>query len=212
MIRAILVDFAGTMTEDVSTAFLELSKISGADPRELADMVLSGDDPSAPWCRFERGEISLDEIVEWGRTEGDARGWSLDFGPFVHGVVTIPIRDGIVERLIELRRHGYRTALVTNNAKELAAIWPTMFPVADTFDVVVDSSAVGTRKPERQIFDIALERLGVRADEAVLFDDLELNIIAARALGISGVLVEADPAAAFAEMDRLLGTSPLAAR
>jgi epoxide hydrolase-like predicted phosphatase len=200
----VLVDFAGTLTEDIRPAFLELAAASGAEPEALTQMVLGGG-PDTPWCRFERGEISLDDVVEWGRVEGAARGWTLDFRPLVYGVISMPIRTGMVQRLRLLRNQGYLTALVTNNAKELATLWPTMFPVDELFDLVIDSSAVGTRKPERRIFEITLERLGIEAHQAVLFDDLELNLVAARQLGLQGVLVGADPTHAYAAMDRLLG-------
>jgi putative hydrolase of the HAD superfamily len=205
VIRAVLVDFAGTMTEDVRPVFLQLAEASGADPAELAEMVTGGGQASDhPWCRFERGEITMAEVVEWGRVEGAARGWTLDFTPLIYGVISIPVRSGMVDRLRGLRACGYRTALVTNNVKELATLWPTMFPVNELFDVVTDSSAVGTRKPEPEIFDITLERLDAEAHEAILFDDIEVNVAAAREYGMDAVLMEADPVAAYAVLDRLL--------
>lgn len=206
MIRAVLVDYVGTMTEDVVGEQLrKLADASGADPAELAEIVVGGGAGSDhQWCRFERGEITMDEVVEWGRAEGAARGWTLDFTPLIYGVIATPIRAGMVGRVRGLRERGYRTALVTNNVRELATLWPAMLPVDELFDVVVDSSAVGTRKPEPEIFDITMKRLEVVPGEAILFDDLEVNLAAARAYGMEAVLVEADPALAYAELDRLI--------
>jgi HAD superfamily hydrolase (TIGR01509 family) len=62
-----------------------------------------------------------------------------------------------------------------------------MLPVAEIFDVVVDSAFVGTRKPERRIYELTLERLGVEAAGALLIDDVEINCEAARELGICAV-------------------------
>jgi putative hydrolase of the HAD superfamily len=58
----------------------------------------------------------------------------------------------------------------------------------------VDSSHEGVRKPNPAIFHRALERLGV-ADpgRAVFLDDFEGNVVAARALGMHGIVVEDDP-------------------
>jgi HAD superfamily hydrolase (TIGR01509 family) len=53
--------------------------------------------------------------------------------------------------------------------------------------VVVDSAFVGSRKPERQIYELTLERLGVVAHATVFIDDLELNCEAARNLGMHAV-------------------------
>jgi epoxide hydrolase-like predicted phosphatase len=62
-----------------------------------------------------------------------------------------------------------------------------MLPVDEIFDVVVDSAFVGTRKPERRIYELTLERLGVAAHAALMIDDIEINCEAARALGIRAV-------------------------
>jgi putative hydrolase of the HAD superfamily len=52
----------------------------------------------------------------------------------------------------------------------------------------VDSAFVGFRKPERKIFEITLERLGVAARASLLVDDVETNCTAARELGMRAVL------------------------
>jgi HAD superfamily hydrolase (TIGR01509 family) len=62
-----------------------------------------------------------------------------------------------------------------------------MLPVDDIFHVVVDSAFVGTRKPERRIYEITLERLGVPANAALLVDDIEINCQAAQELGMHAV-------------------------
>jgi len=59
--------------------------------------------------------------------------------------------------------------------------------VEEIFDVVVDSAFVGTRKPERRIYEITLERLGVQASAALFVDDVERNCNAARELGLTAV-------------------------
>jgi HAD superfamily hydrolase (TIGR01509 family) len=53
--------------------------------------------------------------------------------------------------------------------------------------VVVDSGFVGTRKPEPEIYEITLARLGVPASSALLVDDIEINCTAAADLGMAAV-------------------------
>ena len=79
-----------------------------------------------------------------------------------------------------------------------------MIPVDDLFEVIVDSSAVGIRKPDPAIYRMALDQLGVAPERSVFLDDAPGNIEAARALGMHAILVEDDHAGAFAELDRLL--------
>ena len=59
--------------------------------------------------------------------------------------------------------------------------------------VVVDSSVVGMRKPDAEIFAHLLSELGVDADEAVLVDDTPVNLDGARSVGMQTVLVGSDP-------------------
>jgi len=79
-----------------------------------------------------------------------------------------------------------------------------MIPVDELFEVIVDSSAVGMRKPDPRIYHMALDQLGVAPERSVFLDDAPGNIAAARAIGMHAILVEDDHTLAFAELDRLL--------
>ena len=71
--------------------------------------------------------------------------------------------------------------LLTNNIREWEPLWRTMLPVDEIFEVVVDSGFVGCRKPDREIYDLTLERLGDPAAEECLFiDDIDVNCDTAR--------------------------------
>jgi epoxide hydrolase-like predicted phosphatase len=76
------------------------------------------------------------------------------------------------------------TALLTNNVKE--ASWRADFP-HHLFDVEVDSSAVGLRKPDPAVYRLLLDRLGRSADDVAFFDDMSQNVAGARAVGIHGI-------------------------
>jgi epoxide hydrolase-like predicted phosphatase len=95
--------------------------------------------------------------------------------------------ERMIEYMRELRRRGYRLAVCTNNVREWERLWRAKLPVDEIFDVVVDSGFVGTRKPERRIFELTLDRLAVKPEEALLIDDIEINCEAARKLGIETV-------------------------
>jgi putative hydrolase of the HAD superfamily len=64
-----------------------------------------------------------------------------------------------------------------------------MLPEIDeVFELVVDSAFVGMRKPDPEIYALTLERLGLPAEACVFVDDLEVNVDAARQLGMQGVV------------------------
>lgn len=207
-IRAVLFDFAGVITGPIDVLFHRLAQASGADEAELYELLV-GDygGPETPWHRIERGEIGLDTLDEWGRREGAARGWDLDLRAFVRGMAEADLRTEIVAKASELRRAGYRTALITNNARELEPVWRPRLAIEEMFDAVVDSSAVGMRKPEPRIFQLTLDRLGVTAAETVLLDDMSANVEAARALGLHAIQVGPETADALDELNQLLETA-----
>jgi HAD superfamily hydrolase (TIGR01509 family) len=62
-----------------------------------------------------------------------------------------------------------------------------MLPIDELFELVVDSAFVGTRKPERRIYELTLKRLGLPAEAALFIDDVELNCDGARQMGIRAV-------------------------
>ena len=78
------------------------------------------------------------------------------------------------------------------------------FVPMELMSVVVDSSAVGMRKPEPEIFHHTLAELGVTPEAAVLVDDTAVNIDGAAAIGMHTVLVGLDPAPAMAELRALV--------
>jgi putative hydrolase of the HAD superfamily len=82
-----------------------------------------------------------------------------------------------------------------------------MIPADELFDLVIDSSEVGIRKPDPAIFRLTLERLGnIPPERSVFLDDYESNVKAATDLGIRGLLVGNDHLATIAALDRLLTT------
>ena len=95
--------------------------------------------------------------------------------------------DPMIARMRALRDHGYRMALLTNNVREWQPLWRTMLPVDEIFDVLVDSGFVGMRKPDAEIYELTLERLGLPAGACLFVDDTEVNCDAARELGMAAV-------------------------
>lgn len=206
-IEAVIFDLGGVYTESPFTAMDELSLEMGSTPETIRS-ILFGDylvDNDHPWHRLERGEITLavarEEIIALGADQG------LDVDPVVMlskvgtGGGT---RDVLIERTLSLRTSGYKTALLTNNFLEVRKAWRSMFPVDEMFDVVVDSSEVGMRKPNPSIYHHTLSLLSVEPENSVFLDDFEGNVVAARNLGINGIVVGPDIDAAIRELNALL--------
>jgi putative hydrolase of the HAD superfamily len=176
-----------------------------ADPDAVETEGEVEDEPD--WHLLEKGQIDIktyfDRMVEkapavLGREidmEAYGRFWRTT-APGVHWMV--------VHKMRALKRDGYRLAILTNNVKEFGDNWRAMFPVDELCEDVIDSSHVGMRKPERDIYELTCTRLGVKPDEVVFVDDNADNIAAAREFGIASVQF-IEPWAALAELDSILG-------
>jgi putative hydrolase of the HAD superfamily len=76
--------------------------------------------------------------------------------------------------------------------------------IVGLFDIVVESSVVGVRKPDPGFYELACERLDIRPEEAVFLDDLGVNLKPARAMGMTTIKV-VDPADALADLEAVVG-------
>jgi putative hydrolase of the HAD superfamily len=200
-IEAVLFDFSGVLTSSPWGA------LSASSDGNLALLVGPYDqDTDHPWHRLERGEVTIEEWLVATQLLAEESGATLDLSPLESLLDTMTIHDDVVDHIRGLRADGYRTALVTNNVREGSDRWRAMLPVDELFEVVVDSSAVGMRKPNPLIYQRTLELLGgVVPERAVFLDDVASNVVAARAVGLHGIVVPDPPAAALVELDALLG-------
>jgi len=208
MIEAVLFDFGGVFTGSPFDTVRAGGVKFGIDPDELFDIVFGPYDVDTdhPWHRLERGEVPLFEARELLIALARDRGHDIDpFEVLKHTSIGGSASELLVARTIELRRDGYRTALITNNIAEFKDGWRALVPVDEMFEVVIDSCEVGMRKPDARVFHLALERLGgVAPEHAVFLDDAPGNIAAARALGMQVVLVGPDRVGAVAELNSIL--------
>jgi len=72
------------------------------------------------------------------------------------------------------------------------------------FEHVVESSKLGYRKPDPRIYRHACELLGVPPERCVYLDDLGINLMPARAMGMRTIRV-GDPDAAIDELQAMVG-------
>jgi epoxide hydrolase-like predicted phosphatase len=139
--------------------------------------------------QLERGEITAREFWKALGTEVES-----DHGVRLQLAEVAAAADqgsALRPEMLDLVRdlHGrYTLALLTNNVKE-AVTWREQLP-HELFDVLIDSSAVGLRKPDPRIYELLLERLDRPATEVVFIDDFEENLPPAAALGIATVVFD----------------------
>jgi putative hydrolase of the HAD superfamily len=202
-IDAVLFDFSGVIT---TSPWPALRASGGGDLEFIVGPY--HEDTDHPWHCLERGELTIEEWMAAMQLMADETGRTLDLTPLQTLLGDLTVHADVVAAIGALRAEGYRTALVTNNVREGSAAWRAKIPVDDLFDAVVDSSAVGMRKPDPAIFAYSLDVLGgIAPDRAVFLDDVEANVAGARRAGLHAILVDDPPGPALVALDVLLGRS-----
>jgi putative hydrolase of the HAD superfamily len=102
--------------------------------------------------------------------------------------VAVP-QEGVLETLRKLRERGFRLGMISVCSEEVAELWEET-PFAGLFDSTVFSCSVGLRKPDPAIYRLALDELGVEANEALFVGDGANDELAgAERVGIRAVLI-----------------------
>jgi putative hydrolase of the HAD superfamily len=207
-IEAVLWDYGGVFTPSPFGSVNAYALAVGADPVVFREMVFGSyhTDGDHPWHQCERGEISVADTWAQISAAVETAGYRFDLAEMFGGMRGDSVdRSIVVDAVRAVRARGLRTGIITNNIREYGDTWRSQLPMDELFDTIVDSSHEGVRKPNPVIYFTALERLGVaNPAHAVFLDDFEGNVVAARNLGMHGILVEDDPRGAIDELLALL--------
>ncbi|SKB05486.1 HAD family hydrolase [Aeromicrobium choanae] len=203
--RAVLFDFGGVLTGSVFASFERFSREECGDPDALVRALTDDEEARAALVDHECGRIEDEAFEEAVARALAARGTTVES----QGLIARMQRDlhpdhamtGLVRRL---KDEGIAVALVSNS---LGRDCYTGHGLDELFDVQAISGREGVRKPSRALYEIACERLGVRPSEAIMIDDLAMNIRAAAALGLGGI-VHRDAAETIPALTELLGLAP----
>ena len=195
---AVLLDWGGVMTTSLFDSFATFCTTEGLDPEALSDLF-----------RGDREARSLLIDFECGRVD------DAEFEPRLAAALGVADHVDLIGRLFagakvnrlmvagvrRLHDDGVPTGLVSNS-------WGSRrYPhelIAELFDGVVISGDEGFRKPDPRMYELGAQRIGVEPSACVFVDDLELNLGAARELGMATVH-HVSAAQTLAELDRLLG-------
>ncbi len=203
MIRAVLWDFGGVITTSPFEAFARYERETGLPDRFIRTLNATNHHDNA-WARLERNDVDMDEFCALYETEAAAAGHPLD----ARGVLAClsgDVRPEMVAALRAIRANGLKQACLTNNFTSMdQGDGNVRTPILDLFDVIVESSRIGVRKPEPAFYTTACDQLGIEPAEAVMLDDLGVNLKPARELGVRTIKV-VDPADALRELEEAVG-------
>ncbi len=165
MIRAVIFDMGGVMVKNKSEAvFSRLAEKLGVDPASLDDLrkenyreMLIGEKSSRQFAEMisRRFNLSADVIGEWKKSY----------------LEVMPVNEDLAEMTGSLKRI-YKVAIISN-VPDLHADINKKRGVFSHFEPALISCDVGMAKPDRGIFELALEKLDMKAEECIFIDDRE---------------------------------------
>jgi putative hydrolase of the HAD superfamily len=201
-LRGLLIDWGGVLTTDIFVSFQHFCRNEGLDETLVRDLFRSDAEARHTLFALETGELTE---PEFGERFARILGLRPDRAPGLIDRLFGGMKEDIAmfDAVRLAKAAGIRTGLLSNS-------WGVdrydrgQFP--RFFDAVVISGEEGVRKPDRAIYDIALERMALPAGEIVFVDDLPGNLKPARALGMTTVH-HVSAAESVPELERLLGVA-----
>lgn len=172
-IKFVYFDVNGVLVKYYQRAFTNISADYGVSIEKVESIYWQYDD------RMNRGEMSLDDFnkVLAQNLGVDNINWSEYYLANVDPNVDM-------DHIVKWAAENYRVGLLTNNwpSQTKSMIERKMLPDVD-YNCIVDSSEVGSVKPEEKIFAKAGQMSGMDPNEILLIDDMRPNIIAAQKMG-----------------------------
>ncbi|HUP74844.1 MAG TPA: HAD-IA family hydrolase [Acidimicrobiales bacterium] len=198
---AVLFDMGGVLVSGPFAGFSRYELDNGLPADTIRTINATNADTNA-WARYERGEIDRDAFCRAYTIEAATHGFRVDADAVLSCMKSERATEMI--ELVGRLRGRFKLGMITNNLHPMNRADSLIADVLESFDVIVESSVEGVRKPDPAIYLRACDRLGVAPRRCVFLDDLGVNLKPARAIGMTTIKV-IDPVVAAGELAALLG-------
>ena len=130
---------------------------------------------TAPWINSKYDLASI--LAKLKRTHEKLHMWTFTF-------------DFVKVVLEKLKKNKYRLGLISNAEGQIQNQFETL-GIAHHFEFLIDSQVVGIAKPDKRIFDLALERAKTKPQEAIyIADTYSIDVLGARQVGLETILID----------------------
>jgi putative hydrolase of the HAD superfamily len=202
--RAVIFDLGGVVLDSPLHVIAAYERELGI-PAGFVNRLVVETGPSGAWSRLERGELGGRAFEEAFEAECLRSGHAVSAATLMARIARCGPRPRMLEAIRRIRGSGRAVAALTNNwAHENGGGGAETDVLRELFDVFVESSKIGLRKPDPKIYAHVCEALAIAPREAVFLDDIGRNLKTARELGMTTIKVDA-PEQALAELSRHLG-------
>lgn len=205
--KAVIWDFGGVITDSPFDAFNTLENSLNLPLNTIRKINSTNPDKNA-WALLERGKINIETFIDAFRIEANSFGASsldpLDVLKCLNGKIR-PDMELAVKKI----SNKMKSACITNNIEGLDN-WISDYKklkiekLMSNFDFVLESKKIGIRKPDKEIYQFAIDKLNVKANQTIFLDDLGINLKPAKNMGIKTIKV-IDSKNAINELEKLVG-------
>ena len=200
--KAIIWDFGGVITSSPFEAFNDFEEVNGL-PKDIIRTINSENPDMNAWAQFESNSITINQFNDLFIKEAKAKGFDIK-GRDIIKLLKGSIRENMVSFLRELKS-DFKLGCITNNVKSSSEenTDNETEEAMSIFDHVIESSIVGIRKPNPEIYMMSCDALNVSPNQCIYLDDLGINLKPARELGMTTIKV-IQPEDAIQEVRNLL--------
>jgi epoxide hydrolase-like predicted phosphatase len=202
-IRAVVFDIGGVLEITPRTGWVEKWEARlHLNPGELDERLMD------VWRAGSLGPISEEEVEQrigqiMGMDQGQVAALMADLWEEYLGELNAPLAAYFASL-----RPRYQTAILSNSFAGARSKEQERYHFAELCNLLIYSHEEGIAKPERRIFELLCERLGVQPAEILFLDDVEAHVAAARAFGIQAILFRETTEAIAAIQACLQASSP----
>lgn len=200
--KAIIWDFGGVITSSPFEAFNKFENNNNL-PKDIIRTINSENPDTNAWAKFESNRITIDEFDILFQNEAKLKGFDIK-GKEIINLLKGTLRVNMVNFLRELKPN-YKLGCITNNVKSTSNknSDKDVLKVMSLFDHIIESSEVGIRKPNPDIYLMSCKALDVKPNQCIYLDDLGINLKPAKKLGMMTIKVT-NPEDAIQDVRNLL--------
>ena len=183
MVRAVLFDFDGTLLDTESTvlASWEAEYAHHGHVLDRADWLRSVGTDGRDWYEALAALVG----ATFDRADAHRRRRAHEMSL----VGALQVREGVADCLDQARGHGLRLAVVSSSPASWVVGHLERLGLLPLFEVVVTREDAERAKPHPDLYLVALDRLGLSPDEALVVEDSANGVAAAVAAGLRVVAV-----------------------
>ena len=184
-ITDVIFDFCGVLLDWQTRSCLE-----GHFPDSIVDRICADDDPCGFFhydYRMDAGEDLADILPDIRREQGDELASMFKYYIDHYADALPSVMPGMDDLVHDLKNAGYGVWGLTNWSHETIHLAFDKFPLLSELQGTVVSGVEKMHKPNADIYELALSRFGLEANQCVFIDDTAKNIAGCEAVGIRGI-------------------------